>query len=164
MGARTQYFLLKLIAFRVITVLNWMTLNNTFDIKMTFSHRTDLWYGLLALKPMGKVAFHRVLVVTGAVIWHSLFRVAAISDFAQTSHQRASSVCDGFSKTLCPYLTPCQITKTSHQVHDDPEFFLSCFYFKSFLFYFFSFCFTPSLPWHLYRGQTAQASISDCYD
>ena len=124
MGARTKYFLLKLIAFRVITVLNWMTLNNTFDIKMTFSHRTDLWYGLLALKPMGKVAFHRVLVVTGAVIWHSLFRqVVAILDYAQTGDQRASSVClRWFLKILCLYLTPCQITETSHQVHDLPEF------------------------------------------
>ena len=75
---------------------------------------------------MGKVAFHEALVVTGAVIWQSLFWVAAILDFAQTGHRRSSSIClRWFLKTLCPHLTPCQITKTSHQVHDHPEFPLS---------------------------------------
>ena len=31
---------------------------------------------------MGKVAFHKALVVTGAVLWHSLFWVAGILDVA----------------------------------------------------------------------------------
>ena len=54
----------------------------TFDLKMTFKHQVYLSYGLLTLKTIGKVAFHKVLVVTGAVIWHSLFWVVAILDFA----------------------------------------------------------------------------------
>ena len=70
-----------------------MTLKMTFDLKMTFKHQLDLSYGLLALKTMGKVAFYKALVVTGAVIWHSLFWVAAILDFAQTGHRRSSSIC-----------------------------------------------------------------------
>ena len=62
-------------------------------------------------------------MVTGAIIWHSLFRVAAIFDFAQTCHQRASSICLlWFLKTLCLYLTPCQVIKTSHQMNDHPKF------------------------------------------
>ena len=40
----------------------------TFDLKMTYSHLTDHSYGLIARKTMGKVAFHKALVVTGAVI------------------------------------------------------------------------------------------------
>ena len=75
---------------------------------------------------MGKVAFHKALMVTGAVIWHSLFRMVAILDFVHTGHRRSSSIfLRWFLKTLCPYLTPCQIAKTSHQVHDHPEFPLS---------------------------------------
>ena len=74
-----------------------MTLKMTSDLKMTFKHQIDLGYGFLALKTMGKVAFHEALVVTGAVIWHSRFRIAAILDFAQTGHRRrAQFVCDGF--------------------------------------------------------------------
>ena len=94
----------------------------TFDLKMTFKHQIDLGCGLLALKTMGKVAFHKAVVAKVAVIWHSLFWVAAILDFAQTGHRRSSSIClRWFLKTLCPHLTPYQITKTSHQVYHHPE-------------------------------------------
>ena len=113
-----------------------MALKMTSDLKMTFKHQIDLGYGFLALKTMGKVAFHKALVATGAVIWHSLFRVAAILDFAQTGHRRSSSIClRWFLKTLCPHLTPCQITKTSHQVHDHPDFPLSYLFVFLFVFY-----------------------------
>ena len=94
----------------------------TFDKKITFKHEIQLGYRLLALQTMGKVAY---LVVTGTVIWHSLFMVGAILHFAQKSHRKSSSVyLRWFLKTLCPYLTPCQSTKTSHQVHDHSEFHL----------------------------------------
>ena len=73
-----------------------MTLKIYFDLKLIFKHQLDLGCRLLALKTMGKVAFHKALVVTGTVIWYSLFRVAAILDFAQTGHRRSRPVCDGF--------------------------------------------------------------------
>ena len=80
-------------------------------------------YACAALKNRWKVAFLKALVVTGALIWHSLFRVAATLDFAQTGYRKSSSVClRWFLKSLRPYLTPCQITKHSHQAHDHPEF------------------------------------------
>ena len=65
----------------------------TFDLKMTFKHQINIGYGLLALKTMEHVAFHKALVVTGAVIWHLLFRMEAILDFVQTGHRRSSSIC-----------------------------------------------------------------------
>ena len=69
----------------------------TFDLKMTFKHQLDLSYGLLALKTMGKVAFHKALVVTGAVIWHSLFWMAAILDLRKpATGGRTQFVCAGF--------------------------------------------------------------------
>ena len=71
-----------------------MTLIINFDLKMIFKHQINLGYRPVALKTMGKVAFHKALMVTGAVIWYSLFWVAAIFDFAQTAYRRSSSVCD----------------------------------------------------------------------
>ena len=76
-----------------------MTLKRTVDLKMTFKHQIDLGYGLLAQTTMGKVAFHKAVVITGAIIWHSLFRVAAIYYWIlrkQAHGGRAQFVCDGF--------------------------------------------------------------------
>ena len=48
----------------------------------------------------------------------------AILDFAHTGHQGATPTCmQCFFKTLCPYLTPCQIAKTCHQVCNFSEFY-----------------------------------------
>ena len=65
------------------------------------------------------MAFYKALVVTGAAIWPNVFLWQPFWILRkQVTRGQADLVCDGFLKTLCPYLTLCQVTKTSQQVHD----------------------------------------------
>ena len=84
-----------------------MTLKIYFDLKMIFKHELGLGCRLLALNTMGKVAFHKALVVTGAVIWHSLFPVLAIIiGFCANRPPKVEPSLRWFLKAVYPYVTP----------------------------------------------------------
>ena len=69
-----------------------------------------------------KVVLHNILLQKRGEILHLfVFMVvlAAIMNLTSTGQQRSRPFClQWILKTRCPYLTPCQISKTCHQVHD----------------------------------------------
>lgn len=90
---------------------------------MTLKQKSDFRNGFHAPENIEKVVLHDDLVKTGAKIWYSLFRMAAILNFMHTGYQGVTPTCmRWFLKTLYPYLTPCQISKTCHKVHNFSEF------------------------------------------
>ena len=73
-----------------------MTLKMTFDLKMTFKHQIDLEYWLLALKTMGKMAFHKAVIGIHFSGWRPYWILRK-----QATGGRAQFVCDDFWK---PYV------------------------------------------------------------
>ena len=71
------------------------------------------------LKNIQKLVLHLILVVKLPDIWYFHVPVAAILDCSRSGHQRHSPTrlrC--FLESFYPYLSPYQISKTCHQVHD----------------------------------------------
>ena len=65
------------------------------------------------------MVLHLILEVKLTGIWAFHVPVAAILDCSHSDHQGDTPTClRWFLKTLYPYLSPCQISKTCHQVHD----------------------------------------------
>ena len=54
----------------------------TFDLEMTLKDKLNPRNRFLVPRNMDKVVLHKALVLTGAEIWHLLFAVAAILNFA----------------------------------------------------------------------------------
>ena len=75
--------------------------------------------GFSRSKNIEKVVLHLILVIILADIWYFHVPVAAIFDCSRSGHQGDTPTClRWFLETLYPYLSPCQISKTCHQVHD----------------------------------------------
>ena len=68
---------------------------------------------------MEKVVSHLILLIHLADMWDFHAPVAAILDCSKSDHQGDTSSClRWFLETLYRYLSPYQISKTCHQVHD----------------------------------------------
>ena len=68
---------------------------------------------------MKKVVSHLILLIHLADMWYSHAPVAAILDCSKSDHQGNTSTClRWFLETLYPFLSPYQISKTCHEVHD----------------------------------------------
>ena len=77
----------------------------------------------LASENIEKVVLHKYIAKKTAEMAHNIVLVAAILDFAHTGHQGAKPPClRWFLKTLCPYLTLCQVTESCHQVPNSYEY------------------------------------------
>ena len=81
--------------------------------------KTNSLKGCSRSKNIENGVLHLILVAKLADIWDFHVPVAAILDCSRSGHQGDTPTClRWFLETLYPYLSPCQISKTCHQVHD----------------------------------------------
>ena len=89
---------------------------------MTTEHISDLKDGFLVSFHMENRWYTQFFPV-GEQEMNTTFPVAVILNFVQDGRQKSTTLLFAMVlKPTCPYLTPCQIWKTWHQVHDSSEF------------------------------------------
>ena len=89
---------------------------------MNLKPGNDFKIDFLAPENIEKMILHKYIAKKTTEMTHNIVLVAAILDFAHNGHQGAKPPClRWFFKTLCPYLTLCQIAKSCHQVANSYE-------------------------------------------